>query len=89
MAKIIAPNNQYTGVSASVPFVHGVGQTEDKRLIEWFKSHGYTVEDEEPTQEPVEEEPVPEEPVQEDELAEEHPDEVEVPEAPKRQRNRN
>ena len=45
MAKIIAPNKQYTGVSASVAFAQGVGQTENPKLIQWFKDHGYTVEE--------------------------------------------
>lgn len=44
MAKILAPNKSYTGISAGVAFSNGVGETEDKRLIEWFHSHGYTVE---------------------------------------------
>ncbi|MDF2513730.1 MAG: Uncharacterized protein K0S04_3596 [Herbinix sp.] len=35
MAKIYAPNKQYSGISASVVFVNGVG---------WFKDHGYEVE---------------------------------------------
>lgn len=43
MAQIIAPNKDYTGVSASVTFVKGVGETSDAYLIEWFKEHGYTV----------------------------------------------
>jgi hypothetical protein len=43
MAKIIAPNNQYTGVSASVSFVKGEGTTTDNHLIKWFKDHGYEV----------------------------------------------
>ena len=45
MAKIIAPNKQYTGVSATVAFAQGVGQTDNPKLIQWFKDHGYTVED--------------------------------------------
>lgn len=45
MAKIYSPNKGYTGVSASVAFSKGVGETEDKHLIEWFKEHGYTVEE--------------------------------------------
>ena len=45
MAKIICPNKEYTGVSASVSFCNGVGETEDPRLIKWFKDHGYTVTD--------------------------------------------
>lgn len=45
MAKIIAPNKQYTGVSASVAFAQGIGQTDNPKLIQWFKDHGYTVEE--------------------------------------------
>jgi hypothetical protein len=44
MARIIAPNKQYDGVSATVPFIKGVGQTDNPHLINWFKSNGYTVE---------------------------------------------
>lgn len=43
MAKIIAPNKEYTGVSASVSFCNGIGETENYDLIEWFREHGYTV----------------------------------------------
>ncbi len=43
MAKIICPNKEYTGVSASVSFCNGVGETEDIRLIKWFEDHGYIV----------------------------------------------
>ena len=43
MAKIIAPNKQYTGTSASVGFVNGVGETINPNLIEWFNGHGYEV----------------------------------------------
>lgn len=42
--KIKSPNKDYTGVSASVPFCNGVGETEDPYLIQWFKDHGYEVE---------------------------------------------
>lgn len=49
MAKIICPNKEYTGVSASVSFCNGVGETEDPRLIKWFKDHKYTVIDKEKT----------------------------------------
>lgn len=45
MAKIYAPNKRYCGVSAGVEFVNGVGETDDPRLIKWFKSKGYKVED--------------------------------------------
>lgn len=44
--KIIAPNKSYTGVSASVAFSKGVGETEDEHLVEWFKEHGYDVVEE-------------------------------------------
>ena len=42
--KIYSPNKEYTGVSASVPFCNGVGETNDPHLIQWFKDHGYKVE---------------------------------------------
>lgn len=45
MAKILAPNKEYTGVSASVPFCNGVGETDNPTLISWFKEHGYVVEE--------------------------------------------
>ena len=45
MAKIYAPNKQYTGITASVGFAKGVGETSDPDLIDWFKTHGYTVEE--------------------------------------------
>ncbi|WP_338630686.1 hypothetical protein [Clostridium baratii] len=46
MAKIIAPNKQYTGISASVLFCNGIGETTNKDLISWFKEHGYSVVEE-------------------------------------------
>lgn len=48
MARIIAPNKQYTGISATVHFVNGIGETSDPALIEWFKEKGYEVEGDEP-----------------------------------------
>jgi len=45
MAKIFCPNEQYSGISASVTFVNGVGETDNPQLIDWFKKHGYSVED--------------------------------------------
>ena len=42
--KIYAPNKQANGVYASVMFVDGVGETDNPRLIEWFKEHGYRLE---------------------------------------------
>lgn len=47
MAKIIAPNKDYTGLSAGVSFVDGIGSTDDAYLIAWFEAHGYTVENKE------------------------------------------
>jgi hypothetical protein len=49
MARIICPNKEYTGVSASVPFLNGIGETDDPHLIEWFKAHGYDVETDDET----------------------------------------
>ena len=45
--KIYAPVKTANGVYASVRFVDGVGETDNPHLINWFKSHGYTVEDSE------------------------------------------
>lgn len=47
MAKILSKNKEYDGVSASVSFKDGVGETDNKYLIEWFAEHGYTVEEDE------------------------------------------
>jgi hypothetical protein len=62
MAKIKAPNNGYTGISAGVSFVNGEAETEDKWLIGWFKNKGYEVEEEQEPEEPQEPEGDPEEP---------------------------
>ena len=40
MAKIIAPNRSYSGISAGVVFYDGEGQCEDVRLLDWFEVHG-------------------------------------------------
>lgn len=48
--KIYSPNKDYTGISASVPFAGGVGETEDPHLIQWFKAHGYKVAEPEPAE---------------------------------------
>ena len=82
MAQIIAPNKDYTGESASVTFVKGVGETSDAYLIEWFKEHGYTViEDEAAEVQPV----TPEEDPATDVEAEEQAEETQ--EKPKRTRS--
>jgi len=50
MTKIIAPNKNYNGVSASVQFKNGIGETSDDYLIDWFKKNGYEVQfEQEPT----------------------------------------
>lgn len=85
MAQIIAPNKDYTGESASVTFVKGVGETSDAYLIEWFKEHGYTVIDDEAAEvQPV----TPEEDPATDVEAEEQSEETrETQEKPKRSRS--
>ena len=53
--KIYAPNKQANGVYASVMFVDGVGETDNPRLIDWFRSHGYRLSGEvQPTMPPIE-----------------------------------
>lgn len=86
MAQIIAPNKDYTGESASVTFIKGVGETSDAYLIEWFKEHGYTVIDDEaaevqPEVQPVASEEAPAADVETEEQAEE------TQEKPKRTRS--
>ena len=39
--KIYAPVKNTNGVYASVNFVNGVGETDNPKLIEWFRSRGY------------------------------------------------
>ena len=48
MAKVYAPLQGYNGISASVEFVNGVGETDNENLLEWFEEKGYTVEREKP-----------------------------------------
>jgi hypothetical protein len=43
--KIYAPIKHATGVWCSVHFRNGVGETDNPHLIEWFKSHGYKIEE--------------------------------------------
>lgn len=45
MARIVAPNRAYNGVSAGVAFSDGVGDTDVPHLVEWFRQSGYQVED--------------------------------------------
>lgn len=62
--KVYSPNKDYAGVSASVPFCGGVGETKDPYLLDWFRKHGYTVEEAEGVKVPenVEEPIEPEKP---------------------------
>ena len=55
MAKILAPNKSYTGISASVPFCNGIGITDKPELIDWFKKHNYQVVEEENKEKSIEE----------------------------------
>ena len=60
--KVFEPNQDYTGLSASVPFCNGVGETDDPRLLEWFRGRGYMVEESQevvPEPEPVAEPEAP------------------------------
>lgn len=50
--KIYAPVKGVNGIYASVRFVNGVGETDNPKLIEWFKSRGYRLEDVKPNIEP-------------------------------------
>ena len=43
MAKIYSNNKQYNGISASVNFINGVGESNLSHLISWFKENGYTI----------------------------------------------
>ncbi|WP_336822946.1 hypothetical protein [Sporosarcina sp. USHLN248] len=54
MAKILAPNKQYTGLSVGVSFVNGVGETDDPYLIRWFENKGYIVDSHDVTKEETE-----------------------------------
>lgn len=52
MAKVIAPNEQYSGLSASVMFINGIGETDNEHLLQWFEGKGYTVDQSEPDPDP-------------------------------------
>lgn len=43
--KVYAPVKNVTGTWASVRFVNGVGETDDPGLLQWFREHGYKVEE--------------------------------------------
>ena len=42
--KIYAPVKDFNGLRNNVRFVKGVGETDNQQVVEWFKTHGYTVE---------------------------------------------
>ena len=42
--RIYAPVRDFNGVRNSVRFVEGIGDTDDPRVAEWFRSRGYKVE---------------------------------------------
>ena len=44
MGKVYAPNKKYTGMSASVVFVNGIGESNNADLLAWFERQGYIVE---------------------------------------------
>lgn len=46
--KIYAPVKNASGVWCSVLFVNGVGETDNPHLINWFKKHGYKIEETQP-----------------------------------------
>lgn len=41
--KIYAPVKDFNGLRNNVRFVNGVGETNDAKVIEWFRIHGYKV----------------------------------------------
>lgn len=43
MAKIYCNNKQFNGLSASVNFVDGIGESNLPHLLSWFIESGYTV----------------------------------------------
>lgn len=53
--KIYAPVKDFNGMRQGIRFVNGVGETNDRVAIEWFRSHGYKV--------PLEENNIIDEPV--------------------------
>lgn len=42
--KIYAPVKNASGVWATVRFIDGVGECDNPRLLQWFKAHGYRLE---------------------------------------------
>lgn len=48
MAKIYAPNKAYNGITATVRFLQGEGETDNPKLLKWFEKKGYRVVNEQP-----------------------------------------
>lgn len=48
---IYSTNKNYNGISATVQFRDGVGNTDNPYLIQWFIEHGYKTEE---VQKPIE-----------------------------------
>lgn len=65
MAKIYAPNKAYNGITATVRFLQGEGETDNPKLLKWFEKKGYRVVNEQPhIQSSVTDEKTADEPVQ-------------------------
>lgn len=43
--KIYAPVKDFCGFRNNVRFVNGIGETDDPKLIKWFETHGYKLEE--------------------------------------------
>lgn len=48
MAKIYAPNKAYNGITATVRFLQGEGETDNPKQLKWFEKKGYRVVNEQP-----------------------------------------
>lgn len=46
MNKIKSPNKAFTGTRAGVSFIKGEAETDNQWAIDWFKTNGYEVEEE-------------------------------------------
>lgn len=44
MATIKAPNSEYEGTVGGVAFTGGEAETDDDRMVSWFREHGYGAE---------------------------------------------
>lgn len=42
--KVYALVKDFNGVRNGIRFINGVGETDDLKLVEWFRTHGYVVE---------------------------------------------